>query len=525
MIAGAPRRSGRRKQPRSRTPRFKDARRFFGLEQGQVIVDRQARATRHLAADLGASSGRVVAGQLINGRIELETVSRFRVPLQNDADCGYQCWGIDQILAEIRAGLERSAAQRAVASVGVDSWGVDYVLLDGNLQRVGKAASYRDKRTAGRMERVWSRVPAAEIYRRTGIQFQPYNTLYQLAAAAEQQPEWMARARHLLMIPDYLHFCLSGAVSNEYTNATTTQMCNVEGGWDPVLLEAAGLARNLMQPPAAAGTVLGETQTGAGPVKVIAPATHDTASAVLGVPLEDASEAYISSGTWSLMGVESLTPIATGAAMRMNFTNEGGFGRRFRVLKNLAGMWPIQRICEEMHIDDVSLLVAQAAAEPAWTSLINPSDALFLNPSSMAEAIRAYCRQTGQPPPQTVARLARCVFDSLALAYRNVKEELELLLGSKLSRIRIVGGGCQNELLNQLCSDACELPVGAGPVEASALGNVCAQMMALGAVADLNAARELIRASFPVREYRPRAGVPGAADEKFKQLLQTAYRE
>lgn len=466
----------------------------------------------------------MVAGSLHEGRLAIETVGRFRTPLINDAESGYQCWDLEEILAQIRDSIERSAAQGTVASVGVDSWGVDYVLLDENLRTVGKPVSYRDKRTTGMMERVWARVPAAEIYGRTGIQFQPYNTLYQLAASADRQPQWMARARHLLMIPDYLHFRLSGVLSNEYTNATTTQMCGVTGAWDPVLLEAAGLTRNLMQPPVPAASILGEMQAGAGRAKVIAPATHDTASAVAGAPLEDASEIYISSGTWSLMGIENATPISTSEAMRMNFTNEGGLERRFRVLKNIMGMWPIQRICEEHTIPDVTRLVAEAAALPQWSFLINPNDPLFLNPPSMTEAIRDYCTQARQPAPQSVAQLARCVFDSLALAYRSVKDELEALLGRKMSRIRMIGGGCQNALLNQLCADACQLPVIAGPVEASALGNLSAQMMALGVIENLDAARALIRASFPMQEFRPQSSVPGHAEQHFKQLLQFNFQ-
>ncbi len=474
--------------------------------------------TRCLAVDLGASSGRVIAGELSDGRLELRISARFPTPFVHDAATGYQCWDIDAILHAIATNIDRCAETGPIASVGVDSWGVDYVLLDESLQQVGKAVSYRDKRTAGIMERVCARMPAAEIYRRTGIQFQPFNTLYQLAAAVEQQPHWIEQARHLLMIPDYLHFRLSGVLSNEYTNATTTQMCGGDGAWDQELLAAAGLKQCLMQPPIAPAAILGEMQAGKGRTKVIAPATHDTASAVAGTPLEDADEAYISSGTWSLMGVESPEPITSDEALRMNFTNEGGFERRFRVLKNIMGMWPIQRICEEYRIADSSALSAEASALPAWQILINPNDPRFLNPPSMAVAIRAYCRDTKQPEPHTVAELARCIFDSLALAYRSVKDELETLLNRKLRRIRIVGGGCQNQLLNQLCADACELPVVAGPVEASAHGNLSAQMIALGVIENLDAARGIIRSSFPMQEFLPRKSVPARIARRFNEL-------
>ncbi len=359
----------------------------------------------------------------------------------------------------------------------------------------------------------------ADIYRRTGIQFLPFNTLYQLAATVEQEPQWIERARHLLMIPDYLHFRLSGVLSNEYTNATTTQMCGIDRAWDPSLLAAAGIKQCLMQPPIAPASILGEMRAGKGRAKVITPATHDTASAVAGIPLEGAGEAYICSGTWSLMGVESPVPITSDEALRMNFTNEGGFERRFRVLKNIMGMWPIQRICEEYRMSDVASLSAEASALPAWHTLINPNDLAFLNPPSMTEAIRAFCRETRQPEPQTVAQLARCIFDSLALAYRSVKEELETVLSRKLHRIRIVGGGFQNQLLNQLCADACELPVVAGPVEASALGNLSAQMIALRVIENLDAARGLIRSSFPMQEFLPRKSVPAQTAQRFNELL------
>jgi rhamnulokinase len=246
---------------------------------------------------------------------------------------------------------------------------------------------------------------------------------------------------------------------------------------------------------------------------------------VAGTPLSGSDEAYISSGTWSLMGVESKTPFVSPEAMRMNFTNEGGLERRYRVLKNIMGMWPLQRLCNEQGIDAVDVLVSRAAEAPAWRSIVNLDERRFLHPVSMTQTIRGYCRQTGQPEPKTIDQLARCVFDSLALSYRQVKEELETLLQRKLSRIRIVGGGSRNRLLNQLCSDACQLPVSAGPVEASALGNLCAQMIGLGEIENLDAARSLIRASFPVEEYQPQASVPPEVWKNFQQLLCETHQE
>jgi rhamnulokinase len=476
-------------------------------------------ATKCLAIDLGASSGRLVLGEISQGRWALREIGRFRTPITSDSACGYQCWDIDEIARQVEGHLSAISGPERPASAGVDSWGVDYVLLDEALRLVGVPVCYRDKRTAGVMESVLRRMPRQEIYRRTGIQFLNFNTLYQLAACVDQEQEWMNRAQHFLMIPDYLHFRLSGVISNEYTNATTTQMCALSGDWDPVLLEAIGVRHTLMRTPVSGGTVLGEGRGIAEGLKIIAPATHDTASAVAGTPLQSSDEAYISSGTWSLMGIESTWPIATADALRMNFTNEGGLERRFRILKNIMGMWPLQRICEEHKISDPAAMVREAGLAEPWRSIIDVNDPEFLNPASMTDSIRSFCLNSAQPVPETVAQTARCVFDSLALSYRKVKEQLESLCRRKLTCIRIVGGGCQNKLLNQLCADACDLSVIAGPVEASALGNLSAQMIALGAIGDLTEARELICASFQMDQYYPRAAVPTGVLERFEGLL------
>lgn len=479
----------------------------------------QTDESRCLAVDLGAGSGRVVLGEIAGGCWKLEEIGRFRTPTRVDQASGYQCWDTEEIVAQIERNLSSACSSSKVASIGADSWGVDYVLLDEKREQVGVPVCYRDKRTEGLMESLCERLSREEIYRRTGIQFLTFNTLYQLAACVQQHPEWIDRASHFLMIPDYLHFRLSGVVANEYTNATTTQLCGLDGEWDSFLMGAIGLKDSLMKTPVAAGTILGEGTGAARGLKVIAPATHDTGSAVAGTPLESTDEAYISSGTWSLMGIESMTPIANADSLRMNFTNEGGVEGRFRVLKNIMGMWPIQRVCEEKKIADFGAVVEQAAAEQPWRSIINVNDHEFLNPSSMTDSIRSYCRRTDQPVPESVAQIARCVFDSLALSYRTVKEELESLRGRRLNRIRIVGGGCQNKLLNQLCADACGVPVTAGPVEASALGNLSAQMIALGVIENLSAARALICTSFELHEYLPRVAVPDGVLACFDELL------
>jgi len=477
-------------------------------------------AIRSAAVDLGAGSCRVIAGELRDGRIAIEEAGRFRTPTLADDAGKYQCWDLDAIVGRTREILERAAAAGPLASVGVDGWGVDYVLLDAERKRVGEAVCYRDHRTTGIMDRRCARLGRQAIYARTGIQFLPFNTLYQLAACAEQEPGWLLQARHLLMVPDYVHYCLSGVMANEYSNATTTQMLGLHGAWDPVLLEAAGVARGLLLPPVDAGTVLGTMRLAAQTAQVIAPATHDTGSAVAGTPLAHEDEAYISSGTWSLMGIESRTPIATAQALAMNFTNEGGLQRRYRVLKNIAGMWPMQRVCQEHGVEGFHALAAEVEAAEPWRSIVNPNDPAFLNPASMTDAIRQASARIRQPVPETVPQLMRAIVDSLALSYRKVKEELESLTGRRLSRIRIIGGGCRNRLLNQLCADACGLPVSAGPVEASALGNLSAQWIAMGAIENLDAARAIIRASFPCEEYAPRATIPEPVWERFVVLSQ-----
>jgi len=488
------------------------------------MSDEQKQA-RCVAIDLGAGSGRLIEGVVKDGKLALTEVGRFQSPMVKDEATGYVTWDTDQIIARVDEGLAACAAKGPVTSVGADSWGVDYVLLDADEKKVGKAVCYRDDRTTGVMERVRREITDAEIYRRTGIQFMPFNTLYQLAASVEQEPEWMARAEHMLMIPDYVHFRLSGVISNEYTNATTTQMLGLDGLWDGVLQERIGLTKSLMKKPVDAATILGEVKLSSGVAKVIAPATHDTGSAVAGTPFEALDEAFISSGTWSLMGYESRIAVATPESLRMNVTNEGGVERRFRILKNIMGLWPLQRVTQEQPVSSIPELVKAAEKEEAWRSVVNLDDMCFMNPDSMTETLESYCRKTGQPVPETIAQLARCIFDSLALLYRRTKDELESLRGSKLARIRIIGGGCQNQLLDQLCADACQLPVSAGPIEASALGNLAAQLIALGEVADLDAARALIRASFPVVEYQPQASVPEKVWQRFEKLLTEKFEE
>jgi rhamnulokinase len=470
-----------------------------------------------VAVDLGARSGRVVVVDCDGERLSLRMARRFETPRRRDGETGYQCWDLDGIESEVLAGVKAAAAMAPVASVGVDGWGVDHVLVVAAGRPVAPAVSYRDDRTRSVVDEVLARMPVREIYRRTGIQFQPFNTLYQLAATARHRPDWLARARHCLMLPDYLHVRLGGSLANEYTNATTTQLCRLDGEWDGELLAAAGVPPELFAPPVPPGTALGETAPLEGRrLAVIAPATHDTASAVAAIPMS-AGDAFLSSGTWSLMGVESERPVAGEEARRLNVTNEGGVERRYRVLKNIAGLWLLQRLGAELDRSEADLVAAAGVAAP-WRSLIDPSDPRFLDPPSMSAAIRGFCAETGQPAPDDPGALARAALDSLALSYRRTKRELERLLGRSIARVHIGGGGGQNLLLDQLAADACEVEVLVGPTEVSVLGNACVQLMRLGLLATLDEARALVRRSFAAHTFAPRARVPDTAWSRFQGL-------
>ncbi len=486
----------------------------MSLEKGRTHV---------AAVDVGAGSGRVMLATFDGEHIELAEAHRFETPLRTDPATGYDCWDSEAIVREIRVGIDRAEVMAPIDSVGCDTWGVDYVLLDERLRQVGLSVAYRDDRTAGLIDEVTAIMPAAEIYRRTGIHFQPYNTLYQLRATARDQPGWLASARHLLFTPDYLHFRLSGVIANEYSISTTSQLLSLETrDWDPELLALAGVRPGLMKKPVEPGTVLGPMtdRPGRRPVLVIAPGGHDTASAVAVAPLGGPDEAFLSSGTWSLMGIESQVPHVGDLARGFNIGNEGGVCGRYRVLKNLMGLWLIQRVRKEFGDPSFGDLVSSASAAPAWGSLINPDDPRFLNPASMTDTIRTLAAEHGEPVPEGLGAVARTVFDSLALDYARVKDELEALTGRPLTHVRIIGGGSKNALLNQLTADACEIPVSAGPVETSALGNAALQLMGLRKIGSLDEARSIVRGSFGVTEIAPVAPVPSAVRNRFRAIVQ-----
>src|SRR5215210_2808232 len=479
--------------------------------------------TSFLAADLGAASGRVVLGRFDGERMTLEEVHRFpNVPVR--LPDGLR-WDVLRILGEIEAGIAKAARGGGpIESLGVDSWGVDFGLLDRDGCLISNPYHYRDPRTEGMQERAFCRMSKEEIYETTGIQFLPINTLFQLLAM-EDSP-LLEAAQTLLLIPDLINYWLTGEKACEYTNATTTQLFDLEGGdWSRDLLERLGLPVEFLAPIIQPATELGSLlpavaeEVGVG-VPVFAVASHDTASAVVAVPARDENFAYISSGTWSLVGVETLGPVATPEAMEANFTNEGGFGGKTRLLKNVMGLWLLQecrrqwaREGHEYSYEELASLAEEAPSGP----LVDPDHPAFLAPGDMASRIRSFCEETGQTPPDGPAAVARCVFESLALKYRHAIEQGESLADRDARMVNVVGGGSQNELLCQLTADASGLPVVAGPVEATGVGNVMVQAFAQDRVGSLDEIREVVRRSVEVREYEPQ-GEEDRWQEAFEKL-------
>ena len=459
----------------------------------------------YVGIDLGAESGRVMAGGFDGRRVRLDELHRFPTGPVELGD-GLR-WDVRRLWAEVRAGLA-AAAGRQVASVGADTWGVDYVLLSKAGEPLDLPFHYRDPRTRGVMERAFETVSRDEVYAATGVQFLPFNTLYQLLAARDRTPGLLAAADKLLLMPDYLHHCLGGAAAVEFTNATTTQLFDPAAGtWAHDLIRRFDLPARLLGTVVAPGTDLGEANAdlGLGPARVVAPATHDTASAVAAVPTAStgrADWAYISSGTWSLVGVEVPAAVVTPETLAHGLTNEGGAGGTYRLLKNVMGLWLVQRCRAAFGLDYDALLRLAADAAP-FRSVIDPDDPRLLNPPDMPAAIIAVCRETGQPVPRSPGEVVRCCLESLALKYRRVIEALEAVTGTPMRAVHVVGGGARNRLLNQLTADATGRPVLAGPVEATALGNVLVQAWAAGEVGSLAELRAVVRASVEVEVFEP----------------------
>jgi rhamnulokinase len=485
--------------------------------------------TSHLAIDLGAESGRVVLGTVRDDGITIEELHRF--PTQPIRIQGHWRWNVYRIFEEILEGLRRGAERGSAAvSLGVDTWGVDFGLLakDGSL--LGLPVAYRDARTEGMMERFVERVPKKTIYAKTGVQFMRLNSLYQLFAIAENDPALRDATAQVLFMPDLVHYLLSGARATEFTFATTTQLYNVhERGWDAELCRAAGFGESVLAPIQPTGATLApirpETaeQTGLPEIPIVMPATHDTGSAVAAIPAEGDDWAFISSGTWSLVGAEIREPICTPDALRYNFTNEGGVGGTYRFLKNIAGLWIVQRLREDFgaakDYDDLMQLARDARP---FRTFIDPDAEDFYHPASMVDAIQAYGRRTRQPIPESPGALVRCALESLALRYRQTLHELTEITSKPIARIHVVGGGSQNALLCQFTADATGLPIFAGPVESTALGNIIAQAVGTGTISSFTAGRALVQESTRPAEYLPRTDFTWEeAYSRFRQIAST----
>ncbi len=482
----------------------------------------QATEPIHLAIDLGASGGRVLAGRVLDTGIELEELHRFP---NGGLHLGQRLvWNLLGQWEQVLEGLHRAAAQfgSRVRSIGADTWGVDYVLLDLHDDLVGPCFNYRDARTHGMLDRTFERMSRQDIFQATGVQFMEINTICQLLAMRLEGSPLLDIAERFLMVPDFLHWQLTGQKVNEFTNASTTQLLDARSGdWSTAVLSSLNLPQSIFSKPLQPGQSLGQllpnvrhaTGLHAG-VEVILPATHDTGSAVLAVPASTFAQerpdwCYISCGTWSLLGAELPRPVLTEACQHFNFTNEGGVQGSVRLLKNIAGLWIVQQ-CRaqwkrEGHDWSWEHLIALAEQAPAMTSIIDTDAELFVAPVNMPDAIREFCRDTAQPVPQTEGHLIRCALESLVLRYRLTLGLLEQLVGTNFQTIHMVGGGVQNRLLCQFTADACSLPVIAGPVEATALGNVMMQAIGCGRLSSIEEARQLIRSARDIQHYTPRA--------------------
>ncbi len=485
-----------------------------------------------LAIDIGAESGRAVLGILDSRRLTLQELHRFpNRPVRVGNTLYWDALRLyDEILTSIRTAFQQSPVP--LQTVGVDTWGVDFALLDKQGRLIANPVHYRDRRTEGMMERAFQQVPPETLYERTGIQFMPINTLYQLYSlvqSADPQLEW---AEHLLMMPDLFHYWLTGERVNEFTIATTSQCYDPRRQqWAREILGALGIPSRLFSEIRTPGTVLGSVRIEGleppSPIQVVLPGSHDTASAVAGTPLSDPKAVYISSGTWSLVGVEVAEPIISEASMVHNFTNEGGVGGTFRFLRNVMGLWLLQESRRTWEQEGTSYsyeqLVALAEAEPPFRSILDPDDWRFLPPGNMPARIRAFCQETQQPLPETPGAVVRCVIESLALKYRWVIERIESIGGFKVPVVHIVGGGTNNRMLCQATADATARPVIAGPVEATAVGNLLVQAMGMGLLGGLYEIREVVRHSFELRTYEPQN--PDAWGEPYERFLNLIARD
>ncbi len=461
----------------------------------------------YLAIDIGASSGRHILGHMEDGKMVLEEIHRFPNGMREKD--GHKCWDTEVLFSAIVEGMKKcKEAGKIPVSMGIDTWAVDFVLLDKEDRMIGNAVGYRDSRTAGMDEKVYEIIPEESLYGRTGIQKQIFNTIYQLMAVKEQHPEALEQAESMLMIPEYFNFLLTGKKAAEYTNASTTQLVSPETkDWDYELIGMLGYPKRIFQKIEKPGTVLGslteELQREVGfDCKVILPATHDTGSAVMAVPTNEDNTIYISSGTWSLMGTELKEANCSAESKLHNFTNEGGYDYRFRYLKNIMGLWMIQSVRKELAPDQGFGEICEAASKTAITSLVDCNADRFLAPENMTEEVQAACRENGEQVPEGIAEVASVIYNSLAKCYAQTITEIEEMSGITYDSIHVVGGGANAAYLNELTAKATGKTVYAGPTEATAIGNLTAQIITAGELSDLQEARKCIFDSFEIKIYR-----------------------
>lgn len=461
----------------------------------------------YLAVDIGASSGRHMLASMKDGKMQLEEVYRF--PNGMDNKNGTLCWDVERLITEIKNGLKKcKEIGKIPVSMGIDTWGVDYVLLDKDDNILGDTVGYRDSRTEGMDEKVYEVIPQDDLYARTGIQKQIFNTIYQLMAVKQSHPEYLEQAETILMIPDYFNFLLTGVKKNEYTEATTGQLISPKtNDWDYELIDMLGYNSKMFLPVSMPGTVVGdfteEVQKEVGfNCTVVLPATHDTGSAVLAVPTNDDDAVYISSGTWSLMGIERKEADCSMESMKANFTNEGGYDHRFRYLKNIMGLWMIQSVKKEFKEELSFAEICGMASKETISSIVDCNADCFLAPKSMIEAVRKFCRDTNQQVPETVGEISSVIYNSLAKCYGDTVEEIEAITGKKYSTIYVVGGGSNAGYLNELTAKYTGRKVSAGPSEATAIGNIIVQMLHDRVFASLPEARTCVKESFDVKMYK-----------------------
>ena len=484
---------------------------------------------RVLAFDFGASSGRAILATYADGKIAMQEIHRF----SNDPVnlCGTLYWDVQRLFFEIKQGITKAVHQGGFDAIGIDTWGVDFGLLDAHGQLVANPVHYRDERTVGMMEKAYEKVPQQELYDRTGIQLMRLNTVFQLVSLAENRPDLLERAETMLLMPDLLAYFLTGAKYAEYSEVSTTQMLDPKtGDWAYDLLERLGIPTRILPKIIDAGTPYGTLRAdicdelGCPAVPVIAVCTHDTGSAVAAVPSQKDDFIYISCGTWSLFGTELKAPIINETSRRFNLTNEGGYGRTARMLKNIMGLWLIQEsrrqwIREGFDVSYADLEREALEIEP-FRCFIDPDDPSFEMPGNQPRRVQEYCRRTGQTVPETRGEIMRCIYESLAMKYRYSFEAIRQVTGKTYASIHMIGGGTKDRLLCQMTADACRCEVVAGPIEATAMGNIAVQLIALGELKDLKEARRVIADSEPLKHYAPES--PEVYDEaygRFEKLL------